>query len=99
MATQRAADIVSKYSSFSRGARVLLQSAILGAGAYLDIGQELTAGSMIAASIMMGRALAPVETAVANWRAFVTARQSIGRLSKSLSSGNSESRDTHLPVL
>ena len=96
--SQRAADIVSKYSSISKGARLLLQSAILGAGAYLVIGQELTAGSMIAASIMMGRALAPVETAVANWRTFVTARQSIGRLSKSLSSGNSESCDTHLPA-
>jgi len=98
IASQRAADIVSKYSSISKGARLLLQSAILGAGAYLVIGQELTAGSMIAASIMMGRALAPVETAVANWRTFVTARQSIGRLSKSLSSGNSESCDTHLPA-
>ena len=98
MASQRAADIVSKYSSISKGARLLLQSAILGAGAYLVIGQELTAGSMIAASIMMGRALAPVETAVANWRTFVTARQSIGRLSKSLSSGNSEPCDTDLPA-
>src|SRR3569833_1948756 len=98
IASQRAADIVSKYSSISKGARLLLQSAILGAGAYLVIGQELTAGSMIAASIMMGRALAPVETAVAYWRTFVTARQSIGRLSKSLSSGNSAPCDTDLPA-
>jgi ATP-binding cassette subfamily C protein len=60
------------------------QSAILGLGAYLVIRQELTAGSMIAASIMMGRALAPVEIAIANWRVFVTARQSIERLSTML---------------
>ncbi len=45
-----------------------MQSAILGLGAYLVIRQELTAGAMIAASIMMGRALAPIETAIANWR-------------------------------
>ena len=38
--------------------------------------------AMITASIMMGRALAPIETAIANWRAFVAARQSIARLSE-----------------
>ncbi len=58
-----------------------MQSAILGLGAYLVIAQEMTAGAMIAASIMMGRALAPIEIAIANWRAFIAARDSIKRLS------------------
>src|SRR6185369_3562955 len=68
----------------SKVLRLLLQSVILGLGAYLVIRQELTAGSMIAASIMMGRALAPIETAIANWRGFISARQSIRRLSDTL---------------
>jgi ATP-binding cassette, subfamily C, type I secretion system permease/ATPase len=77
-------DAVSAYGSASKVLRLLLQSAMLGFGAYLVIRQELTAGAMIAASIMMGRALAPIETAIANWRGFVSARQSITRLSASL---------------
>jgi PrtD family type I secretion system ABC transporter len=76
-----ASDVVNKFASLSRVLRLVSQSAILGLGAYLVIRQELTAGSMIAASIMMGRALAPIETAIANWRSFISARQSISRLS------------------
>ena len=81
----RASDVTSNFGSVSRMVRLLSQSAILGLGAYLVIRQELTAGSMIAASIMMGRALAPVESAIANWRSFISARLSIGRLSYVLS--------------
>jgi ATP-binding cassette subfamily C protein len=80
-ATGRAGDVVGGYGSASRVVRLMLQSVILGVGAYLVIRNELTAGGMIAASIMMGRALAPIETAIANWRAFVAARQSRTRLS------------------
>lgn len=83
-AVGRATDAVSGYSSASKVLRLLLQSVMLGVGAYLVIKLELTAGSMIAASIMMGRALAPIETAIANWRAFVSARQSVKRLSETL---------------
>jgi PrtD family type I secretion system ABC transporter len=78
---ERAADIAGSYGSATKMVRLLLQSAILGFGAYLAIQQEITAGAMIAASIMMGRALAPIETAIANWRGFVAARQSVRRLS------------------
>ena len=73
----QSSDVVGSYGSVSKVLRLLLQSAMLGFGAYLVIRQELTAGAMIAASIMMGRALAPIETAIANWRGFVAARQSI----------------------
>ena len=77
-------DTASSFGSVSKVLRLLLQSMMLGLGAYLVIRMELTAGAMIAASIMMGRALAPIETAIANWRAFVAARQSIKRLSEAL---------------
>jgi PrtD family type I secretion system ABC transporter len=80
----RSSDVVGGYGSVSKVLRLFLQSAMLGLGAYLVIRQELTAGSMIAASIMMGRALAPIETAIANWRGFVAARDSIRRLSDTL---------------
>jgi ATP-binding cassette subfamily C protein len=70
---------------------------MLGLGAYLVIRQELTAGSMIAASIMMGRALAPIDTAIANWRGFVGARDSIRRLSDTLSRLPRMTATTKLP--
>jgi PrtD family type I secretion system ABC transporter len=92
-----ASDVVSTYGSISKILRLLLQSAILGFGAYLVIRQELTAGSMIAASIMMGRALAPIETAIANWRTFIAARQSATRLSGILAKMPSIRASTALP--
>ncbi|MFC6589815.1 type I secretion system permease/ATPase [Sulfitobacter pacificus] len=60
--------------------RMSLQIAILGMGAYLAILQEISPGIMIAASIVMGRALAPVEQAVGQWKQFVAARQAHKRL-------------------
>ncbi len=60
--------------------RPVLQVAMLGIGAFLVVQQELTPGVMIAASIIMGRALAPVEMAVGNWRNVVLARSAYGRL-------------------
>jgi ATP-binding cassette subfamily C protein len=60
--------------------RAFLQVAILGVGAYLAVAQESTAGAMIAASIIMGRALAPVEMAVANWKGFLAARSAYDRI-------------------
>ena len=64
----------------SKFVRAFLQIAILGVGAYLSIEQELTPGAMIAASIIMGRALAPVEMAVANWKLFIAARTAFERI-------------------
>jgi ATP-binding cassette subfamily C protein len=92
-----ASDVVSTYGGISKILRLLLQSAILGFGAYLVIRQEITAGSMIAASIMMGRALAPIETAIANWRTFIAARQSTTRLSATLAKMPSMRASTALP--
>lgn len=96
-ATARSSDVVGTYGSISKVIRMLLQSAILGLGAYLVIRQELTGGAMIAASIMVGRALAPIESAIANWRAFLSARVSIRRLSETLARLQTVRRSTALP--
>ncbi len=93
----RSSDVVSSFGSLTKILRLLLQSVILGLGAYLVIRQELTAGAMIAASIMMGRALAPIETVIANWRTFIAARQSIKRLSEILQRVQTDRARTELP--
>ena len=60
--------------SLSRSLRMALQVAVLGLGAYFVLRGELTAGSMIAASVLLSRALAPIERSIGAWRSLVTAR-------------------------
>jgi ATP-binding cassette subfamily C protein len=79
-ATERTGDVAGTLSTISRMIRMILQSAIIGLGAWLVLKGQMTAGAIIAASIVMGRALAPVELAIANWRTFVAARQARQRL-------------------
>ncbi|MDB5563186.1 MAG: type secretion protein [Hyphomicrobiales bacterium] len=80
----KASDIQSGMGAFAKIFRVILQSGILGLGAYLAVNQEISGGAMIAASIMTSRALAPIETAIANWKGFVGAREAYARLKTSL---------------
>ncbi|MFB9949246.1 type I secretion system permease/ATPase [Rhizobium puerariae] len=79
-ANRRAADVAGSFGSVSRTSRMVLQSAILGVGAWLVIEQQVSPGVMIASSIMMGRALAPVDLAIGSWKPFLMARQSWSRL-------------------
>ncbi|MEI8608178.1 type I secretion system permease/ATPase [Enterovibrio sp. Hal110] len=67
-------------TAISKFIRMLLQIAMLGVGAWLVIENELTAGAMIASSILMSRALAPVEQAIGAWGTAISARQSYQRL-------------------
>jgi PrtD family type I secretion system ABC transporter len=97
-AVERASDVVGLYASLSKVARMLLQSAALGLGAFLVIRGELMPGAMIASSIMMSRALAPIETAIANWRGFVAARDSIRRLADMLARLGVDPARTTLPA-
>jgi ATP-binding cassette subfamily C protein len=83
-AQQRASDLAGGLGALSRMLRLMLQSGVLGVGAYLVIHEEATAGIIIAGSILAARALAPVDLAIANWRAFIAARQSWSRLAKLL---------------
>jgi PrtD family type I secretion system ABC transporter len=96
-AAQRSSDVVNFYASLSKVTRMMLQSAALGLGAYLVIRQMLMPGAMIASSIMMSRALAPIETAIANWRGFIAARDSVRRLTGVLARVGSEPLRTALP--
>jgi ATP-binding cassette, subfamily C, type I secretion system permease/ATPase len=77
-------DIVNGCGIVSRVSRLILQSGILGLGAYLVIQGQVTAGTIIAASIILSRALAPIEMSIAHWRSFVGARDSYGRLNRTL---------------
>jgi ATP-binding cassette, subfamily C, bacterial PrsD len=76
----RVNDVYANLGSAAKLVRYVLQSAILGVGAYLVINEQASGGIMIASSIMMGRALAPMEIALANWKQLVAARQGIERL-------------------
>ncbi|KQQ39886.1 type I secretion protein [Methylobacterium sp. Leaf125] len=78
---QRASDIAGGYGAGSKVFRTALQSGVLALGAYLVINGLASAGIIIASSILVARALAPAELAIANWKGFVQARQSWARLS------------------
>ncbi|WP_237216202.1 type I secretion system permease/ATPase [Falsiroseomonas oryziterrae] len=77
---ERAADRAAILLSITRFFRLAVQVAVLGVGAWLVLEQQLTAGASIAASIIMGRALAPVEQMIGGWKQLVQARQAYRRL-------------------
>jgi ATP-binding cassette subfamily C protein len=96
-ANRKAGDVIGGLGAISRAVRIMLQSAILGIGAWLVIQQEITGGAMIASSIMMGRALAPIDLAIAHWKPFLMARQSWTRLKELLEHLPSPDEVTALP--
>ena len=75
-----ASDSAGVWSNLSKSLRVMFQSLILGLGAYLAINMEVTPGMMIAASIIMGRALAPLDLIIGSWKGFSSARSSYARI-------------------
>ncbi|HEX3218202.1 MAG TPA: type I secretion system permease/ATPase [Aestuariivirgaceae bacterium] len=77
---EAASDRGGMISASSKFLRLALQIVVLGAGAVLVLDHQLTAGGMIAASIIMGRALAPVEQSVGTWKHTVAARNAWQRL-------------------
>lgn len=82
----------------SKSLRQVVQVGVLGLGAWLVLRQEITPGMMIAASIILGRALAPIEQGLSAWRGFVSTRQAWGRLDKLLSDlPEEEGGNTSLP--
>ncbi|QPC91668.1 type I secretion system permease/ATPase [Mesorhizobium sp. INR15] len=97
MHQERLSDIVGATGSLSRALRMALQSSVLGLGAYLVIGGEASPGVIIASSILLGRSLAPVDAAIANWRGFAAFRQSYSQLAAALAAFGSKSEPMELP--
>jgi ATP-binding cassette subfamily C protein/ATP-binding cassette subfamily C protein EexD len=93
-----ASDRAGVISSISKFVRAAMQIAILGVGAYLVIQGEMSAGVMVAASIMMGRALGPVDQVVGQWKSFVGARQSYRRLKTMFAQIPADIERTALPA-
>ncbi len=91
-------DVGGSLSAASRVLRLMVQSGILALGAYLALQHEISAGAMIAASIIMGRALAPVEQAVASWQQFLGFRKAIERLGNILASVPAVANRMKLPA-
>ncbi len=92
-----ASDRSGAYGSASKSLRFYLQSAILALGAALAIAGQITPGAMIAASILMGRALAPVEQGIAQWPAIQRALSAWRRLKEVLSENPIEPSKVALP--
>ncbi|CAN5192214.1 type I secretion system permease/ATPase [soil metagenome] len=95
---QRVSDVGGGLSSISRVLRVMLQSTMLGIGAYLVIEGKASGGVMFASSFMMSRALAPVELSIANWRTFVAARDAWRRLNELLAFMPARAEQLLLPL-
>ena len=92
-----ASDRAGTITSASKFLRLILQSALLGVGAYLAINDQIAPGVIIASSILVGRALAPVESAIGTWKQFVSARTAHARLSELLQRYPAPGFQTSLP--
>ncbi|MCA0273254.1 MAG: type I secretion system permease/ATPase [Proteobacteria bacterium] len=92
-----AGDATGGFSTFTRTFRLFLQSAMLGLGAYLVLQGQLTPGAMVASSILMGRALSPVEQSIGGWALVQRAQDAWQRLSQLLSAQPEEPPRTALP--
>ena len=92
-----AGDKLSAMRTFSKSFRLLLQSLILAAGAWLVISGSATGGVIIASSILSSRALAPIDSAIGNWRGLIVARQAWNRLAERLLQMPVASNKTALP--
>lgn len=93
-----AADVGGTFSALTKTFRMFLQSAMLGLGAYLVLQGELTPGAMIAGSILLGRALAPIEMAIGQWALVQRASKGWDSLAVLLSEVPDEVPKTALPA-
>lgn len=93
-----ASDRSGVITSLSKTIRLIVQSLVLGLGAYLAIKQEISPGLMIAGSILLGRALAPIDQMIGVWKQFISARSQYSRLNQVLISVAEEPERMSLPA-
>jgi ATP-binding cassette subfamily C protein EexD len=92
-----ASDKSGVITSISKTFRMWAQSMMLAAGAYLVIVHEINPGLMMAGSILLGRALAPIDQMIGSWKGFVSARVQYQRLNDTLEKLNAEPERMSLP--
>lgn len=85
-------------ANISKTFRMLAQSLILGLGAYLAVNHEINAGLVIAGSVLLGRALAPLDLIIGSWKGFISARSQYARLNEILDKQNAEAERMTLPA-
>ncbi len=96
--TIAASDWTGSFTALTKSLRLFLQSAMLALGAYLVLKNEMTGGAMIAGTILLGRALAPIEQAIGQWAMIERAQSAWKSLNKFLDSVPPEDKRTKLPV-
>lgn len=98
-AMQAGLDWSNRFKAAARFFRMALQMAVLGTGTYLFLQHEILPGAIIAASLLMARALAPVESAIGTWKNVISGRAAYARLNGLLRDTEAKSRaGTDLPV-
>jgi ATP-binding cassette subfamily C protein EexD len=85
-------------TNISKTFRMLVQSLILGLGAYLAVNHEISAGLVIAGSVLLGRALAPLDLIIGSWKGFIGARSQYARLNEILDKQKAEPKRMSLPA-
>ena len=93
-----ASDKGGAIAAISKTFRMLIQSLILGLGAYLAVNHEISAGLVIAGSVLLGRALAPIDLIIGSWKGFISARTQYNRLNEILDKQRAEPERMSLPA-
>ena len=93
-----ASDRAGILTSLSKSLRLIVQSLVLGLGAYLAVQKEISPGLMIAGSILLGRALGPIDQMIGVWKQFVGARSQYQRLNELLAKIGQEPERMSLPA-
>ena len=93
-----ASTIAGRLAAISKSFRMISQSILLGMGAYLALNGEISPGLMIGGSLLLGRALAPIDMMVGNWKGFVEVKSQFNRIRDALAAFPAENDRMNLPA-